>query len=114
MSHISEAFLDLSLPIVDSQRGHSKHRSKKGDKQTTTFGGVCELLQRQEEGIPYPITCERSHDGTCNIENCLSDYTDIEVMDDDNMFICTECNRRHQEQVSILLYVIVLGLETFN
>ena len=103
VSHITEPFLDLSLPIVDSQRGRSRQR--RDDKLTTTFIGVCDLLTKQEAGdVPYPMTCERSHDGVCSIENCLSDYTDIEVMDDDNMFICSECNRRHQEQVSTTIY----------
>ena len=100
VSQITEPFLDLSLPIVDSQRGHSRQRNMKDDRQTITFKGVCDLLLRQGEGMPYPMMCERSHDGVCSIENCLSDYTDIEVMDGDNMFICSECNRRHQEQVS--------------
>ena len=100
VSHITEPFLDLSLPIVDSQRGRS--RQMRGDKLTTTFTGVCDLLAKQQDSnMPYPMVCERSHDGVCSIENCLSDYTDIEVMDDDNMFICSECNKRHQEQVSM-------------
>ena len=103
VSHITEPFLDLSLPIVDSQRGQSGQRNMRGDKQTTTLTGVCELLKKQGEGMPYPVTCKRSHDGVCSIENCLSDYTDIEVMDDDNMFICSECNKRHQEQVSTVV-----------
>ena len=66
------------------------------DKQTTTFNGVCELIeqQQQEEDMAYPMVRERSHDGMCSIENCLSDYTDLEVMDDDNMFICSECNKK--------------------
>ena len=70
---------------------------------TTTFSGVCELLERQQEGVntAYPMVRERSHDGSYSIENCLSDYTDLEVLDEDNMFICTECNRRHQEKVRI-------------
>ena len=71
------------------------------NKLTTTFSGVCELLERQgvNSSTAYPMERERSHDGSCSIENCLRDYTDLEVMDDDNMFICTECNRRHQEKV---------------
>ena len=78
------------------------------DKCTTTFSGVCELLERQvvtsNSSTAYPMARERSHDGSCSIENCLSDYTDLEVMDDDNMFICTECNRKHQEKVGTTIY----------
>ena len=71
-------------------------RNKMTNKQTTTFNGVCELIeqQKQEEDMAYPMMHERSHDGTCTIENCLSDYTDLEVMDEDNMFICSECNKK--------------------
>ena len=121
VSQVKEPFLDLSLPIVDSQRSshnmYNQHntkntqRKKDEDKEEArTFQGVCKLLQQNKgNSISLPLESERSHDGRCNIPNCLSEYTDLEVMDSDNMFICTECNRR-ENMVSIHLYCIVLML----
>ena len=108
VSQVKEPFLDLSLPIVDSQTGRSSHgmhsssvhnvnrRSANDDKEEgRTFNGVCKLLkQNGGADIVHPLVPERSHDGSCNIANCLSEYTALEVMDNDNKFICTECNKR--------------------
>jgi len=47
--------------------------------------------------------CDRSHDGSCSIENCLSEYTDLEVLDDNNKFIYSECNKKHQEKVNNII-----------
>ena len=118
---MKEPFLDLSLPIVDSQRSshnmynqhntkNAQHKKDEDKEEARTFQGVCKLLQQNKgNSISLPLESERSHDGRCNIPNCLSEYTDLEVMDSDNMFICTECNRR-ENMVSIHLYCIVLML----
>jgi len=99
---VKEPFLDLSLPIVDSQTARSSHssihnkRSDNEDKEEgRTFKGVCKLMrQNGYADVAHPLVSERSHDGSCNIANCLSEYTALEVMDSDNKFICTECNKR--------------------
>ncbi|XP_065906735.1 ubiquitin carboxyl-terminal hydrolase 45-like isoform X2 [Dysidea avara] len=101
VSQVKEPFLDLSLPIVDSQAGRTStynfnKRPRDDDKEEAkTFNGVFQLLKRNgDKDIALPMDSERSHNGRCNIVNCLNEYTDLEVMDSDNMFICTECNKR--------------------
>ena len=105
---MKEPFLDLSLPIVDSQAGRTStynfnKRPRDDDKEEAkTFNGVFQLLKRNgDKDIALPMDSERSHNGRCNIVNCLNEYTDLEVMDSDNMFICTECNKR-ESMVGVL------------
>lgn len=100
-----EPFLDLSVPMPDKNTKQPLENSK---SETPKNASECsKLLQKhlKEHGM---YTCLETDaelsPSSDSLENCLKLFTSLDILDEDNKFICDKCTdelRKKQSEVSM-------------
>ena len=89
-----EPFLDVCVPIPDEgSRCFEHHHYPDYDDPETNKAENPKLLQEllQSHGMHVRLTKEPSSTSVDDLEQCLKEHTSLDVLDDDNKFICQKC-----------------------
>ncbi|XP_065908487.1 ubiquitin carboxyl-terminal hydrolase 45-like isoform X3 [Dysidea avara] len=105
---LEEPFLDLSVPLPDNSTRTSYEISS--DEAT----GSCETEDREEAKNPISVqkllrdhelitkliepTTESPEHSSNDLKHCLTLYTTLDVLDEDNKFICDPCTDRLKKE----------------
>jgi len=104
-----EPFLDVCVPIPDEGSSCVEHhRYPDCDDPATNKAENPKLLKEllQSHGMHVRLTEEPSSTSVDDLEQCLKEYTSLDVLDDDNKFICQKCTA-DRKPVSIDVRIIL-------
>ena len=85
-TQLAEPFFDLSLSISGLRK------RKHGNSEVEDPHRICHFLKCRKQ-LYYQLKEYKENDRFDTLEACLRSYTTLEVLNDDNKFICDTCTK---------------------
>ena len=101
---MTEPFFDLSLSI--SGLRHKKLGNP--DHVVENPHSICNFLHNKH--LYYQLREYKENDNLNTLEACLRCYTTLEVLDDDNKFICSTCTNNNANDSLACTYVYTIWI----
>jgi len=96
-----EPFVDLSIPMPDKNTEQiSESRKSKTPKNVSECPKLLqEYLEKKDDMYVRLETDDKLSPPPDSLENCLKLFTSLDVLDEDNKFICDKCVEKKKEEV---------------
>ena len=93
-----EPFLDVCIPIPDEDSCCVEHHYPNDDDPATNKAENPKLLYEllKSRGMHVRLTNEPFSTSVDDLEQCLKEHTSLDVLDEDNKFICQKCTADRQ------------------
>lgn len=79
------------MPIPDEWDSHFEPRKYSDDNKAENPKQLQELLECFSPQMCTKLTTDAFSGNMDDLEQCLSEYTSLDVLDEDNKFICRKC-----------------------
>ena len=86
-----EPFIDISIPIPDEWENCFEPRKYSDDNKAENPGLLQELLESFSPQMCTKLTADSFSGKMEDLEQSLAEYTSLDVLDEDNKFICKKC-----------------------